>query len=84
MSAGAFRGSCRASPRLSTGARPRAYLAAYEAKRDLVLLGAYAAGTDPALDAALGRIDRIEAFLRQDSAERVAPEHTLAALAALV
>lgn len=44
----------------------RHYLAVYESKRDLVLLGAYKNGTDPKLDAALKRIDRIEEFLQQD------------------
>ena len=43
----------------------RSHLAAYEAKRDLVLLGAYRAGSDEALDAALARMPAIEAFLRQ-------------------
>lgn len=42
----------------------RAHLAIYEAKRDLVLLGAYGGG-DRRLDAALARIDAIEAFLGQ-------------------
>ena len=47
----------------------REHLAIYEAKRDLVLLGAYEAGGDPRLDAALSRIDAIEAFLRQGPTE---------------
>ena len=47
----------------------RAHIAHYEQKRDLVMLGAYAKGSDPRLDAALARIDRIEAFLRQDARE---------------
>jgi len=60
----------------------RAHLAVYEAKRDLVLLGAYDRGQDRRLDAALDRIDDIEAFLRQG--EPPCPfEDTLAALAAL-
>jgi len=44
-----------------------AHLSIYEAKRDLVLLGAYERGQDQRLDAALERIDAIEAFLRQGS-----------------
>ncbi|MEM1413412.1 MAG: FliI/YscN family ATPase [Myxococcota bacterium] len=59
----------------------RAHLAAYEAKRDLVALGAYAAGSDPALDAALERMDRIEAFVRQGRSERSSWEDALARLA---
>ena len=61
----------------------REHLAIYEAKRDLVSLGAYKAGSDAKLDAALGRIDRIESFLRQ--AKHVASDFdsTREALAAL-
>ncbi|MBX3269180.1 MAG: FliI/YscN family ATPase [Sandaracinaceae bacterium] len=60
----------------------RAHLAIYEAKRDLVLLGAYERGQDRRLDAALARIDAIEAFLGQDAhPSRI--EDTRAALAAL-
>jgi type III secretion protein N (ATPase) len=62
----------------------RAHIAAYEQKRDLVLLGAYVAGSDKRLDAALARIDRIEAFLRQPSSARHALDETLVALRALV
>ncbi len=61
----------------------REHLAIYEAKRDLVSLGAYERGSDPKLDAALARIDRIEAFLRQGKHERSALEETRAALHAL-
>lgn len=50
--------------------RAREHLAVYEAKRDLVTLGAYARGGDARLDAALDRIDAIEAFLTQDRRER--------------
>lgn len=46
--------------------RMRALVATYEAKRDLVTLGAYAKGSDKELDEALARMPRIEAFLRQD------------------
>jgi type III secretion protein N (ATPase) len=50
--------------------RVREHLAVYEAKRDLVSLGAYKKGSDPKLDQALARIDAIEAFLAQDKHER--------------
>jgi flagellar biosynthesis/type III secretory pathway ATPase len=49
--------------------RMRELLALYEAKRDLVLLGAYAKGTDKELDRAIELMPRIEAFLRQSSDE---------------
>jgi len=62
----------------------REHLAIYEAKRDLVSLGAYERGSDPKLDAALARIDRLEAFLRQGKHEASDLGETLAALKALV
>ncbi len=45
--------------------RLRALLATYESKRDLILLGAYQAGSDEHVDEALARIEAIETFLRQ-------------------
>lgn len=65
-------------------AKLRAHLAAYESKRDLVALGAYKKGSDPRLDAALARIDGIEAFLRQGRNERAPFDATLAHLARIV
>jgi type III secretion protein N (ATPase) len=50
----------------------RDMLALFEGKRDLVLLGAYAKGTDRELDRAIERMPRIEAFLQQNPAE-IAP-----------
>jgi type III secretion protein N (ATPase) len=52
-------------------ARLRAVLATYERQRDLVLLGAYRAGSDPATDDALARVGDVEAFLRQGRDQRV-------------
>jgi len=67
-----------------TAAAVRSHVAIYEEKRDLVSLGAYARGSDPRLDAAIDRMDAIEAFLRQGTHEQVALEETLAGLARLV
>jgi ATP synthase in type III secretion protein N len=50
-------------------ARVRELLAAYEEKRDLILLGAYRPGSDPRTDLALAKIETIGAFLRQDLGE---------------
>ena len=58
----------------------REHVAVYEAKRDLVLLGAYERGRDPRLDRAIARIDAIEAFLGQGDAPEQLTE-TVAALA---
>jgi flagellar biosynthesis/type III secretory pathway ATPase len=56
--------------------RTRAHLAVYEGKRDLVTLGAYRAGSDPRLDAALAKIDSIHRFLQQGRTERASFEET--------
>lgn len=63
--------------------RVRAWLSRYEANRDLVTLGAYRRGSDPALDEALQHIDAIERFLRQDAHERHRLSDTVTALLAL-
>jgi type III secretion protein N (ATPase) len=64
--------------------RLREHLGAFEQKRDLVLLGAYERGRDRRLDAALERIDAIEAFLQQPQAESCSLEQTLQALSRVV
>jgi len=53
-------------------------------QHDLVLMGAYRAGSDPQTDEALLRIDEIERFLRQDPAKRADYEATRLALLDLV
>jgi type III secretion protein N (ATPase) len=60
--------------------RLRALVATYEAKRDLVTLGAYSKGADEELDEALARMPRIEAFLAQAASEPSAFEATVAGL----
>jgi type III secretion protein N (ATPase) len=64
--------------------RLRALVATFEAKRDLVTLGAYAKGSDKELDEAIARMPRIEAFLKQDAGERSGMSETVAALTAAV
>lgn len=54
----------------------REHLAIYEAKRDLVSLGAYQRGSDAPLDRALDKIDAIEAFLRQSKHDAEDLENT--------
>jgi flagellar protein export ATPase FliI len=45
----------------------RETLAVYESARDLIDIGAYAAGSNPRIDRALALIEEIRAFLRQDA-----------------
>jgi type III secretion protein N (ATPase) len=67
----------------AAAARVRALLSALEQGRELVRLGAYQPGSDPALDRALERREAIEAFLRQPPGPPEPLEETLAALEAL-
>ncbi|MBL8695841.1 MAG: FliI/YscN family ATPase [Planctomycetes bacterium] len=64
--------------------RLRELLSVFEENRDLVQIGAYKPGTNPKLDAAIARMDRIEAFLRQDMSSPSSLAQTQAALAAAV
>jgi flagellar biosynthesis/type III secretory pathway ATPase len=64
--------------------RLRGLVAHYEAKRDLVMLGAYAKGSDKELDDAIARMPKIEQFLRQSPSDRVAFDEVVATLARVV
>jgi len=68
----------------SAAQKLREHLAIYEAKRDLVSLGAYKAGSDAKLDAALARIDGIEAFLKQGKREHSSFEDTVRQLHSVI
>ena len=50
--------------------RLRELLAAYEKSRDLILLGAYEAGSDPITDRAIAKMAELDAFLRQPTDEK--------------
>ncbi|HZS37988.1 MAG TPA: FliI/YscN family ATPase [Polyangia bacterium] len=58
------------APHRAAAARLREVLAVYERQRDLVLLGAYREGADPATDDALRRVGAVENYLRQAAGER--------------
>ncbi len=64
--------------------RLRSYVGAYEAKRDLLALGAYAKGSDKDVDEAILRMPKIEAWLRQDASCRSSMDATVQGLAAAV
>jgi flagellum-specific ATP synthase len=59
----------------------RAHLALHADMADMVRLGAYKAGTDPAVDAAMRVVPRIEAMLTQDRHDATDIEASFAALA---
>jgi type III secretion protein N (ATPase) len=62
----------------------RAALERYEAKRELIQLGAYRSGADAALDRVLAALPRIEAFLGQRPDERGELARTVEDLRTLV
>jgi flagellum-specific ATP synthase len=61
----------------------RQALAALEESRDLIELGAYAAGTNPSLDAAIRMRPEINDFLRQDTSGGFSMTESLARLQAI-
>lgn len=73
------------SPEQMQAARAvRALIAAHEAKRDLIAMGAYAKGSDPRVDQALQRWPEILRFLQQDSRQATPLNETTQQLATLV
>ncbi|MBK8481911.1 MAG: FliI/YscN family ATPase [Proteobacteria bacterium] len=64
--------------------RLRQLLAVYEARRDLIVLGAYQRGSDAETDLAVAKIDAIRRFLRQGAHERCSLGETTEALGALL
>lgn len=61
----------------------REALATYQQSEDLIQLGAYAAGTNPRLDAAIRARPQLLEFLRQEATGKSAPEETRMRLQAL-
>jgi flagellum-specific ATP synthase len=55
----------------------------YERSRDLISVGAYAAGSDPVLDQAIALHDRIESFLCQEIPDKVDMLQSLGQLTSL-
>jgi type III secretion protein N (ATPase) len=70
-------------PQREAAARLRQVLATWERQRDLVMLGAYREGSDPATDDALRRIGSVEAFLRQGRGVQTTLEEARSRLLAL-
>lgn len=58
----------------------RSLMASWQANRDLVLMGAYRAGTDPQLDRAMALKPALDAFLQQEPHERTDLPESIAAL----
>ncbi len=69
--------------RREPGTRLLRWLKSLEDNRDLVTIGAYRAGSDPLLDAALAHEQAVRAYLTQSRDERADLDETFARLAAL-
>jgi FliI/YscN family ATPase len=61
----------------------REALATYQRSEDLIQLGAYVSGTNPALDSAIRARPQVIEFLRQDAEERADAKQTLARMSEL-
>ncbi|WP_456267379.1 flagellar protein export ATPase FliI [Kushneria sp. AK178] len=59
-------------------------LSRYQRNRDLISVGAYAAGSDPMLDEAIRLYPELEAFLQQRMSERADVEHSVEGLKSLL
>jgi len=69
---------------LEQAGRIREILATHREAEDLINIGAYAAGSNPRIDRAIGKIEAVNRFLRQKITEAIDLETTLAELEALV
>ena len=68
---------------LEAGGRLRGLLAAHKRAEDLIAIGAYIPGSDPRVDEARVKLDDIEAFLRQGTADPYSRDEALGRLLAL-
>jgi flagellum-specific ATP synthase len=59
------------------------YLSLYEKNKDLILLGAYAKGSDPTLDKAILARDKIREYLMQGMNEQINHEDSVMLLSQL-
>ncbi len=71
-------------PQRDAASKMRNLLSVYYSNYDLVSIGAYKKGTNPALDEALRKIDKINAFLQQATDEAFSYEETVEMMKAAV
>lgn len=68
----------------AAGGKLRELLAVYTEAEDLINIGAYVKGSNPKIDEAIARIDRLNGFLKQDVNQKVTFPETLTQLKAAV
>lgn len=71
------------APHFESARRFRQTLSTYQQHRDLISIGAYRAGSDPRVDAAMAVWPKMQRFLQQDMKERAKFKESLAALEAV-
>lgn len=76
--------ACNAAEQHELIVAARRHLAVYEDVAELVRLGAYRRGTDPAVDAAISYQPALEAFLAQGKSERASIDDGFTALAEIL
>lgn len=79
-SASRVMGSVADREHLRLAGRYKELLATYRQAEDLINIGAYKHGSNPKIDEAVGRIDGIVSYIRQDIGENVPFEHSVAQL----
>jgi flagellum-specific ATP synthase len=73
-----------ATPHFESARRFKQLYSRYQRNRDLISVGAYAAGSDPLLDQAIGLYPKMEAYLQQDIDERADFPCSVSALGEIV
>lgn len=66
-----------AKDHLEAAQRLRSIMAVYREAEDLINIGAYATGSNPNIDKAIEKIDKVNEFLRQDVYEQVNIDETI-------
>jgi type III secretion protein N (ATPase) len=61
----------------------RGLIGAFEAKRDLIALGAYVKGADPSVDRAIAKMPAVDALLSQHAEQRATFDEAVSGLAAI-
>ena len=64
-------------PHKDAASKMRNLMSIYNANVDLISIGAYKSGTNPKLDEAIAKIDKINAFLCQKTNESFSLEETI-------
>ena len=69
---------------IAMAGRIRDLIATYKEAEDLINIGAYSKGSNPKIDEAMGKINAINGFLKQNKNEKFTMEETLGIMASIV